>query len=317
MRLIISLSILTLVLTLPVAGAAQSLPGQTTVTVDGQVVTSTSQVQSCGKTTVNLGGDSVDVVGGTSGGSTKTGLAKGNSYRIDTEVVLDNAEFYLDFSDTQNLTFYVFESSVEFGTYFEVHRNIRTVTGNGSGWYSSGSIAVQLFAGRYYIIAVSWDGSLGYYYNTGDTEATSFGAHVHGYASGTDPLPGAISSTNNDQAIYHQRLTTNEGWNPRLAVSPDPLVAGAAGTFFAINCNPIRDTFLAYSLTGTGSTYIPSLNITLDLAKPKQAGSGMTSDHLGRATWNLPIPSNAAGLNVWFQAVQYSKKTDVVATSIN
>jgi hypothetical protein len=75
-------------------------------------------------------------------------------------------------------------------------------------------------AGTYYIIAVSWSGTLTYYYNVGDTQATSFGAHVHGYATGTHPLPASFSSTVNDQAIYHQRLTTD------LATPVEPLTWG-------------------------------------------------------------------------------------------
>jgi hypothetical protein len=151
----------------------------------------------------------VDVVGGTSNSSTRTGLAKGNCYRVDTDVVLNMAEFWLTFSNTQTLTYYVFESPVEFGTYTEVHRHSGQVTGSGSGWYSSGPLSINLVAGMHYCIAVSFNGTLTYYYNTGDSQATSFGAHVHAYATGTDPLPTSISSTVNDQAIYHQRITTD------------------------------------------------------------------------------------------------------------
>ena len=48
-----------------------------------------------------------------------------------------------------------------------------------------------------------------YYYGTGESQVVSFGEHVHGYATGTHPLPASFSSTSNDQAIYHQRLTTD------------------------------------------------------------------------------------------------------------
>jgi hypothetical protein len=49
-----------------------------------------------------------------------------------------------------------------------------------------------------------------YYYDTGDSLSTSFGAYVHGYASGHDPLPASFESASNDQAIYYQRLNTVE-----------------------------------------------------------------------------------------------------------
>ena len=58
-----------------------------------------------------------DVVGGTTSSAAQAGRAKGNSYRVDSSVLLTMAQYYLNFSDTQTLTFYVFQSPVEFGTY--------------------------------------------------------------------------------------------------------------------------------------------------------------------------------------------------------
>jgi hypothetical protein len=155
------------------------------------------------------GVDVVDIVGDTSNQATGTGRAKGDSYRVDNSVVLNEAEFWLNFTSTQTLVYYVFESPVEFGTYTEVYRDSEVVAGTGAGWYSSGPISVAMTAGNHYIIAVSWDGTLTYYFGVGDSQPTSFGAHTHGYATGLHPLPAQFSSTSNDQAIYHQRLTTD------------------------------------------------------------------------------------------------------------
>lgn len=154
------------------------------------------------------GGRTVDIVGETSNMSTGTGRAKGNSYEVLTTVTLTEAEFYLSFTSTQTLTFYVFTCPTEFGTYTEVYRDMALVQGAGEGWYSSGEIAVEMTAGEHYIIAVSWDGTLNYFYGTGDYQGTSFGGYTHGYATGYDPLPASFQSQSNDQAIYHQRLTT-------------------------------------------------------------------------------------------------------------
>lgn len=151
----------------------------------------------------------VDVVGGTTNSATNPGRAKGNAYRVDLSTGLVEAEFWLTFSDSQTLAFYVYQSPVEFGTYTQVFTTSATVTGTGAGWYSSGPINYRLEAGNYYIIAVSWSGGMTYYYNSADSQAVSFGEHVHGYAVGLHPLPGTFSSTSNDQAIYHQRLTTD------------------------------------------------------------------------------------------------------------
>lgn len=153
-------------------------------------------------------GRTIDIVGSTSISGSGTGRARGNSYEVNIDIVLDEAEFWLNFNDTMTLTYYVFVCPDEFGTYTEVYRNSETVSGFGAGWYSSGTVSVDLFEGSHYIIAVSWNGTLTYYYDTGESQATSFGSHTHGYALGHDPLPASFESMVDDLAIYHQRLTT-------------------------------------------------------------------------------------------------------------
>ena len=155
-------------------------------------------------------GRTIDIVGGTSVSGSSSGRAKGNSYRIDMDVTLTEAEFWLNFNDSQTLTYYVFVCPDEFGTYNEVYRNSESVSGTGAGWYSSGPVSIDMNAGSHYINIVSWDGNMTYYYDTGDSLSTSFGAYVHGYALGSDPLPASFESTSNDQAIYYQRLNTVE-----------------------------------------------------------------------------------------------------------
>lgn len=150
----------------------------------------------------------VDIVGSSLNASSATGRAKGNSYQVDTSVILGKMEFWLNFTTTQTLRFYVFVCPEEFGTYTEVYRDSATVTGSGGGWYSSGPVSVPMDAGYHYIIAVSWNGTLSYYFDTGDIQPVSFGYYTHGYPYGYDPLPFSFLSSVNDQAIYHQRLTT-------------------------------------------------------------------------------------------------------------
>ncbi len=160
------------------------------------------------KTEQGADGRTIDVVGDASNSASDYGVAKGNAYRVDVNVTLDEAEFWLNFTTTQVLTYYVFVSPVEFGTYTEVYRDTEVVSGTGASWYSTGSILVPLSAGSHYIIAVSWDGSMTYYFGAGDSQDTSFGAHVHGYATGVNPLPASFDSMVNDYAIYYQRLMT-------------------------------------------------------------------------------------------------------------
>jgi hypothetical protein len=151
----------------------------------------------------------VDVVGSTLDSSRENPwTAKGNAFWVSTNRMLVKEEFFLNFTTTQTLSFYVYESSIEFGTYNQIHKNSYVVAGDGADWYSSGPLHVPLDAGNFYIMALSWNGSLEYYFSVGESQAVSFGSQVHGYATGFDPLGDTISSTVDDYAIYYQRLTT-------------------------------------------------------------------------------------------------------------
>jgi len=103
---------------------------------------------------------------------------------------------------------------------------------------------------------------------------------------------------------------------PTLTIDPDPLIAGQQATFTVIDCKPNKLTALAYSLVGSGSTYIPQLKVTLDLAQPKQAGDIIMADNDGIAQWSLPVPSQAAGLDVWIQAAQYEAVSNLIETTV-
>jgi len=115
-------------------------------------------------------------------------------------------------------------------------------------------------------------------------------------------------------SVFLDNITFEGGFT--LDVAPDPLVAGQTGTFTASGGDPVTNTYLAYSLVGPGSTFVPFLSVTLDLAAPKQGGGTIVSDAQGTAVWNLPVPAGAAGRNVWLQAAQFGQVTNLVATSI-
>jgi hypothetical protein len=210
--------VLTVFFILPVSGLLSTL--QADIFEDG-VLTSIRGADLPAFTEPGEGSRTVDIVGGTTNSSSGPGRAKGNSYQIDTDVILTEAEFWLDFGNTQMLTFYVFVCPDEFGKYNEIYRNSELTVGSGAAWYSTGPVAVEMDAGNHYIIIVSWDGTVGYYYDSGDSQATSFGYYTHGYATGSNPLPASFQSLSNDQAIYYQRLNTE------LNTSLEPTTWGA------------------------------------------------------------------------------------------
>lgn len=101
-----------------------------------------------------------------------------------------------------------------------------------------------------------------------------------------------------------------------LSVNPDPLKANQNATFYIENGDPNKKAYLVYSLKGIGSTYVNQLKVSLNLKGPSQAGGVMNTDSYGDAQMTLPVPGAGSGLNVWFQSIQYGKKTNVLATSI-
>ncbi len=103
---------------------------------------------------------------------------------------------------------------------------------------------------------------------------------------------------------------------PTLAINPDPLRAGQNATFTVTNFEPFSDCYLGYSTQGTGNVYVPFLNVTLGLRSPTQAGGVVVSDASGTAVWQLHVPGNAAGVNVWLQAAQYNQVSEVLATQV-
>lgn len=102
-----------------------------------------------------------------------------------------------------------------------------------------------------------------------------------------------------------------------MTLAVGPLNAGQNGQFDVTDANPNELTYLAYSIRGLGSTYVPGLNVTLDLRSPVQAGNARRADGSGSVSWTLPIPPNASGRTVWFQAAQFENKSNVVEATVN
>jgi len=259
--------------------------------VDGVLSSDVTSIQS----SAIIEGDDVaaiDIVGDTSSSATGTGLANGNSYEVTNGTTLLEAEFYLNFTGTQTLNFYVYDSPVEMGTYTRIYSSSRNVSGTGAGWYSSGGLNVPLNSGTYYIIAVSWSGNMTYYYGVGDSQSTSFGAYVHGYATGAHPLPLTFASNINDQAVYHQRLTTGTS-------SCDYCLTDTFGFDWCLNV--IATDGQAYYMDGTTdanagyeaiATYVYS-NQVLSMSAINPGGG------YGAFTYNTKFISSTRASGVW------------------
>lgn len=94
------------------------------------------------------------------------------------------------------------------------------------------------------------------------------------------------------------------------------LVGGELGTVMIAGARPNEPIWLAASLGGLGSTYIAQLNVTLNLNQPFQVGPAKRADAEGAAQWNLPVPRQATGRTLWFQAVQRENASNVAQAGV-
>jgi hypothetical protein len=164
---------------------------------------------------------STDVSGATTAASPFHG--KGSLFRVDHDVTLTQQDFYLFFTDSKTATFCVYESGSgsQMGDYTQIQSNQVALTGDGSGWYSSGPINVPLQAGHYYITAFSMPGSFtSYWTGSVDSLTVSFGQQLSGISTIGDPAPTTLSISSDNKAIYYQRLTT---------MVPEPTAIGLLG----------------------------------------------------------------------------------------
>lgn len=101
-----------------------------------------------------------------------------------------------------------------------------------------------------------------------------------------------------------------------LSVTPDPPRAGAQATFAISNAAPFTRAALGYTIQGLRRQYVAPLQITIEIGNAVQIGAIKTTDANGRASWTTTIPSGAAGRLVWIQAIQFEKKTNVIARQV-
>ncbi len=108
------------------------------------------------------------------------------------------------------------------------------------------------------------------------------------------------------------------------AISGDIPMRLRAGTWTAgtgtdleiFRATPGSQVAFVYSVQGTGSTYVPQLDVTLDLAQPRSAGFE-TADQDGYALHHIQIPFGSEGQHVWMQAAEYQRKSNVIDQAVS
>ncbi len=101
-------------------------------------------------------------------------------------------------------------------------------------------------------------------------------------------------------------------------IGPIPLRLENSRFVSGVNCDmevfaatPGETVVFLYSVRGPGSTYIPQLDVTVDLASPALAGA-RTADSNGYALLRRRVPPNTQGRRVWTQAAEFQRKSNVV-----
>lgn len=89
---------------------------------------------------------------------------------------------------------------------------------------------------------------------------------------------------------------------PQMAM--DRFLVGETTNIEVRGCLPQGNVWVFYSLNGPGQTFVPSLNVTLDMLNPVELTNPRAANSEGVATFSLRIPNQGSGLTVRFQAAQ-------------
>lgn len=106
---------------------------------------------------------------------------------------------------------------------------------------------------------------------------------------------------------YLYAIQTGDLSSYHLEVSD--LVGGQEAVFTVNGATPNLTQYIVYSLRGPGSTFIPKLNVTLDLRSPALLSSG-TADANGDFATSINVPRAASGRTVWFQGAEQDRTTN-------
>jgi hypothetical protein len=131
-----------------------------------------------------------------------------NFFSVTSGRTLSRIEQYMNPAMATTLTWHVYESTTQTGTYTSISNTMTTST-TGEGYQASAALAVPLVAGRFYAIGLSWTTpATGFgYQQTNPAQTVSFGTVVSAYISTSAPTTTlAYSSTTS--FWFPQRLTT-------------------------------------------------------------------------------------------------------------
>jgi hypothetical protein len=144
--------------------------------------------------------------GDTSSSATTSSYFYGNVYEVSEDTTLASFDMWINPDSTATAYFVVLEATSRTGTYSRLDYSSVSITG-GSTWYNSGSLDVDLTAGRFYLIGVGTSASTLYYYDDTPslTASSSFTPIGYDYSTST-ASPSTISTDPSAIRLYYQRL---------------------------------------------------------------------------------------------------------------
>ncbi len=100
-----------------------------------------------------------------------------------------------------------------------------------------------------------------------------------------------------------------------MSLTSGAVISGQMAIFSVAGGAPNSGTFLAYGLS-MGSTPVPPLGVTLDIAGATQVGSMKMTDGTGHCSWNEMVPAGTSGLTVYMQSCQNGLTSNVLTVNI-
>lgn len=128
---------------------------------------------------------------------------------------------------------------------------------------------------------------------------------------------GVTINNAQQMVVFASNQQTNEAGSVLLtpirpyALAVSNLVGGSNAVFTITNATPLASQYIVYSLREPGSTFVPQLNVTLELRQPVLLTSGRASAQ-GAFQKSIRVPTSATGRTVWFQGAEINRTTPLV-----
>jgi len=153
--------------------------------------------------------------------STTADRHRGNFYACTTSGSLVSQGIVLDRTNSVNVTFFMYESSTQNGTY-TLLSSTTVGAGIGTGVVRSGTVSIPMVSGKFYLLGAKWDATATYYYKGSFHPNTMpLGHTVGGFILNNASAPAASLIGNPSPTAYQQEITISTNRVMRMDDSVD------------------------------------------------------------------------------------------------